>query len=154
MGIRYTDNCEAEENTRTVRMLLDVVSYGFVFLISVLCLASTLNTVSASVIMRRRDFGMLRSLGFERKKIARILILENVFHGLKAIAIGVPISIFIHFGIYLLQRAAVITEFTLPWNTLIVSIVSVLVITLLGIFCSLWKLRKMNLIDSLKNENI
>ncbi len=154
MGIRYTDNCEAEENARTVRMLLDVVSYGFVFLISVLCLASTLNTVSASVIMRRRDFGMLRSLGFEQKRIAHILILENVFHGLKAIVVGVPIGLFIHFGIYLIQRTAIITEFALPWDTLFVSVGSVLIITLLGIFCSLWKLRKINLIDSLKNENI
>jgi len=154
MGMQYTDNCEVQENVRTVRMLIDAVSYGFVFLISVLCLASTLNTVCASVLMRRRDFGMLRSLGFERKKIARILILENAFHGIKAIAVGIPIGLFVHLGIYWIQRTAVITEFTLPWSTLFVSVGSVFIITLLAVFCSLRKLRGMDLMDSLKNENI
>ena len=154
LSVRYTDNCEEEENARTVRMLLDVVSYGFSGLICVLSLAGALNTISASIVMRRRDFGMLRSLGFEKRKIYHILILENLFHGLKAILIGVPIGLLIHFGIYLIQKEAVITSFTLPWNMLLLSVGSIIVITAAGIFCALGNLKKVNLIDSLKNDNI
>ncbi|MBO4979581.1 MAG: FtsX-like permease family protein, partial [Clostridia bacterium] len=99
-------------------------------------------------------FGMLRSLGFEKRKIYHILILENLFHGLKAILIGVPIGLLIHFGIYLIQKEAVITSFTLPWNMLLLSVGSIIVITAVGIFCALGNLKKVKLIDSLKNDNI
>ena len=152
MGIRYTDNCEQEENARTVRMLLNVFSYGFVSLISVLTLAGALNTISASIMMRHRDFGMLCSLGFEKKKIYAILILENIFHGAQAVLIGIPIGLLIHVVIYLVQKEAVVTAFTLPWEALLLSVGSVLVITLSGIFCALRNLRRTNLIDLLKNE--
>ncbi len=154
MGIQYTDNCEDEENARTVRMLLNVLSYGFVGLISVLSLASALNTVSASIMMRRRDFGMLRSLGFEERRLYHILILENFFHGLKAIFIGIPIGLLIHLGIYLIQKQSVITTFAFPWEALLLSVGSVLIITVLGIFRALRKLRSVNLIDSLKNDTV
>ena len=153
-GIRYTDNCEQEETARTVRMLLDVVSYGFVGLISVLSLASALNTISASIIMRRREFGMLRSLGFEKRKIYHILILENIFHGSKAVLIGVPIGLLIHIVIYLIQNEAVVTAFSLPWKALLLSVGCVMIITALGILCALGNLKKVDLMESLKNENI
>ena len=132
----------------------NVVSYGFVGLISVLSLASALNTISASIIMRRREFGMLRSLGFEKRKIYHILILENIFHGSKAVLIGVPIGLLIHIVIYLIQNEAVVTAFSLPWKALLLSVGCVMIITALGILCALSNLKKVDLMESLKNENI
>ncbi len=151
-SIGYTDYCESEENARTVRMLLNVVSYGFVVLVSVLCLASALNTVASSMIFRRRDFGMLRSLGLQKNGIYLILILENLFHGAKAILLGVPIGLMIHFGIYLIQRQAVITVFSLPWQALLLSVGCVLLVMVCATCCALLKMRGENLIDALKNE--
>ena len=154
MGIRYTDNCEQEENARTVRMLLDVVSYGFVGLISVLSLVGALNTISASIVMRRRDFGMLCSLGLETRKIRHILILENALHGVKALLVGMPIGLVIHFGIYLIQKEAVVTAFHLPWRALMLSVGSIVVIIAIGVFCALRNFKRLDLIDCLKNDTV
>ncbi len=152
MNVLYADNCEAEENARTVRMLIDILSYGFVILISVLCFVGALNTMMASVITRRRDFAMLRSIGSDQRGIRRILILENVLHGLKAVLLGVPIGLLIHVGIYFIQREAVITSFSMPWRELLLSVSGVFAIVLMSIFFALQKLRGENLVDALKTE--
>lgn len=51
------------------------------------------NAVTASVVRRRREIGMLRALGAERKLVARLFIAEAACYGLAGCALGVPLGI-------------------------------------------------------------
>ena len=46
--------------------MVRVFAYGFITLMSLICVANVFNTTTTNVLLRRRDFAMLRSAGMTR----------------------------------------------------------------------------------------
>ena len=87
-----------------------------------------------------------------------MLILESVFLGLKVLIISIPISIFVVWFIRTALKLINATEETLiiPYPTVYVicAIIVVLLLIILITMYSLHKIKKKNIVDSIKNENI
>lgn len=65
-GETYTEGnlYDAREEYRDAENALIVVrvfAYGFITLMSLICVANVFNTTTTNVLLRRRDFAMLRS---------------------------------------------------------------------------------------------
>ena len=58
-GVIY-DNAEDYEENRQILTALAVLSYGFIILISLIAVANVFNTVSTNLMLRRKEFAMLR----------------------------------------------------------------------------------------------
>ena len=70
-GETYTEGnlYDAREENRDAENALIVVrvfAYGFITLMSLICVANVFNTTTTNVLLRRRDFAMLRSAGMTR----------------------------------------------------------------------------------------
>ena len=64
---------EQESSSRNMVTIVNVFSYGFIVLISLIAVANVFNTISTNVALRRREFAMLRSVGLDRKGLDRLL---------------------------------------------------------------------------------
>ena len=158
-GLRYSDDCfedanSQEENERNFIVIVNVFSYGFIVLISLIAAANVFNTISTNISLRRRDFAMLRSVGMTRKGMNKMMNYECLLYGTRALIFGLPIAVAITFLIYLIVQDVYMANFTLPWLQILMAIISVFVVVGASMLYSMRKIKKDNPIDTLKNENI
>lgn len=145
---------EVIQQQRNLKIIIQIFLYGFITLISLIGIANIFNTISTNINLRRREFAMLKSIGMTDKGFKKMLNLECVFYGTKALLYGIPIGV----GIcYLLNRGfgnLIEFAFNLPWSSIIISIIAVYAVVFMTMIYSSSKIKKENIIDVLRNENI
>lgn len=135
-------------------LLISVFTYGFIALITAISIANIFNTISTSISLRKREFGMLKSVGMTPKGFNKMINYESIFYGVKALLYGLPISLGIMYLIYQAMVDSFDYPFIFPWPSIIIVIVGVFVIVGAAMLYSSSKVKKENIIDALKQENI
>ena len=148
------DYAEGADESRTLIMLINVFSYGFIVLISLIAAANVFNTISTNINLRRREFAMLKSVGMSNKEMGHMMNFECILYGSRALLWGIPISIVITWFIYLVISEGFTTGFYLPWGAIAVAIFSVFLVVFATMMYSMRKIEVDNPIDALKNENL
>ena len=145
---------EQRQSERQTRLFYEVFGYGFISLIAAICVANVFNTVSTSMALRKREFAMLRSVGMTQEQFYRMLCYESLFYGLKGLLYGLPVSFLIS---WLLHRAfsfGVSFSFMLPWRDVLIAVVAVFLVIGLTMLYAGTKIKKENIIDVLRQENV
>jgi len=135
-------------------LFMSVFTYGFIALITAISIANIFNTISTSISLRKREFAMLKSVGMTPKGFDKMMNYESIFYGLKALLYGLPISVVVMFLIYRALQGTFEYGFTLPWMSIIQVIIAIFLIVGITMLYSIRKIRKENIIDSLKQESI
>ncbi len=135
-------------------LLINVFTYAFLILITAICIANIINTISTSIALRKREFAMLKSVGITPKSFNRMLNYESIFYGLKALIYGLPISIAVMYLIYRVLMDSFEFAFSLPITSIGIVIISVFLIVGIAMLYSSNKVRKENIIDALRQEII
>ena len=146
------DAHEDEEYNRRLQTVLQVFAYGFITLISLITVANVFNTMSTNIHLRRREFAMLQSVGMSPKGFNRMMRFECIFYGLKALLYGLPVSFALMYLMYRSILIGVDVPFMVPWSSVIVSVCSVFLVVFVTMLYATHKIRKENIIDSLKTE--
>ncbi|MBC8570878.1 FtsX-like permease family protein [Zongyangia hominis] len=149
-----TNLFERRQQGENLQLIISVFAYGFVVLIVAICVANIFNTISTSISLRRREFAMLQSVGMTPKGFNRMIRFESIFYGLKALLYGLPIS-----GAAILAMNAALTsgfrlDLIIPWSSVLIVVVGVFLVVGMTMLYSGRKVKKENIIDSLKMENI
>lgn len=139
------------ERTKTV---IAIFLYGFVALITLIGVTNIFNTISTNVALRRREFAMLKSVGLTPAGFNKMINYESIFYGLKALLYGLPISALISLWMYNSIGNLFEFEFVLPWREIGICIAGVFIIVFITMMYSSSKLKKENIIDALKEENL
>jgi len=153
-NLHIYNQAKAAQEEWQFKLLLTVFITGFIVLITGICIANIINTISTSIALRRREFAMLKSVGMTPKGFNRMIRYESVFYGIKALSFGLPISLGINYLLYRAMSDGFQFSFTLPWVSYIVAMVSVFAIVFITMLYSSSKIKKENIIDSLKDENM
>ena len=135
-------------------LIMRVFTYGFITLITLISVANIFNTISTSIALRKREFAMLKSIGMTPKSFNKMINYESIFYGVKALLYGLPLSILV---MYLIHRSVNHTfayDFSLPWLSMLYVVIAVFAIVGAAMLYSIAKIRKENIIDTLKQENI
>ena len=112
------------------------------------------NTITTSMLLRTREFAMIRSVGMDSKSFNKMIRFESLFYGLKALLYGIPLSIGLMYIVYQILKSNFEIPFTLPWSSFIIAIFGIFIFVGLSMWYSLIQIRKLNIIDALKQENI
>lgn len=89
------DRRDSLEDNQNLVMIVDVFSYGFIILISLIAAANVFHTISTNINLRRREFAMLKSVGMSQKEMYQMMNFESLLYGGKALLYGIPVSIVI-----------------------------------------------------------
>lgn len=141
------------EMTKNVIFIMRVFCYGFVALLTLISCANVFNTITTNIILRRREFAMLQSIGMTDKELHRMMRFECMKYGTTSLFIGIPISILITVIIHYVINQEMEIAFRFPTLAVIICIVSVFLIVFLSMLYSLNKIKSQNTIETLKNEN-
>lgn len=130
--------------------LVSVLVYGFVALLMLIGLTNVISTLSTNVMMRSREFAMLKSIGMTPESLKRMLIYESVLCSTKALLYGLPIGIIVTVLINLPIRSMFPISYTMPWLAIVLCILFVLLITLSITFYAVHKLKNQNIIEAIR----
>ena len=149
--LMYADLAEQAQMLNSLVFALQVFVYGFITLITMIAIANIINTVSTGIMMRRKEFAMLKSVGTTPKGFRKMVCLESFFYGAKALLFAYPISLVIS---YLMNRT--IGQDSMPfvpdvWMYL-ASTVAVFIIVGISMYYSVRRLKGDSIVETLKTE--
>ncbi len=144
------------ETVRTNRALMTVInifSYGFIILISLIAATNVFNTISTNVYLRRREFAMLRSVGMTQRSFYKMVNIECLFYGVKGVMFGLPVAAGITGLIWYATNSLILTSFYIPWYSVAIAVGSVFLVVFATMLYSASRIRRENVVDTLKEED-
>ncbi len=151
---RLIDYAASFETERAMITVINIFSFGFITLISLIAAANVFNTISTNLNLRRREFAMLKSIGMTPRAFSKMMNFECLLYGFKGLLYGLPVSFFITWLIYRAIGNGLETAFFIPWYSIAIAVLSVFLVVFATMLYSMHKIHKENTIDALKNENI
>lgn len=154
IGQNYIFNAAQERrNDEKLILTIKIFLYGFIAVVSLIGITNIFNTVTTGMELRGKEFAMLQSIGMTKKEFDKMIRLESVFYGSKALIIGVVSGTILSYVIYISAGESQL-KYTLPLLAIVMSVI-VVIILLLGIMkYSIAQIRKQNIIETIRNENI
>lgn len=138
---------------RAIMLILNIFSYGFILLISLIASANVFNTISTNVFLRRREFAMLRSVGMTKKSFHKMSNFECLLYGVKGLMYGLPVAVGITALIWYAMSQEIAIGFYIPWYSIAIAVGSVFLVVFATMLYSMGKIRKDNVVETLKEEN-
>ena len=157
-GSYYGDLVNNVAQTRRIMnnllLLISIFLYGFIIVITLIGVTNIFNTITTNVMLRSKEFAMLKSVGMTQKEFNGMIRLESVLYSLKSLLIGLPIGIAISFAIYKALANSVDFGYVFPWQATLVAIAAVVLLVSIIMNYSVKQVSKQNIIETIRNDNI
>jgi putative ABC transport system permease protein len=143
------------EQYHSMTFVIDVFTYVFVIMISLIAVANVFNTISTNIRLRRRELAMLRSVGMSDRDFNKMMNFECVFYGMRTLLFGLPLSAICSWLIYegLVSVEKIDNfDFVFPWSSMAISVFSVLFIVFITMLYAISKIKRENIIDALRDD--
>ena len=147
----YLKNMTEEyETDRNTIVAVKVLTYGFVVLISLIAVANVFHTISTNLMLRRKEFAMLRSMGMSPKGFRKMMNFECLIYGIRSLIYGFLLTGFISAALYRTLGAGADVDFLMPWGYLSVAAVGVFLVVFLTMMYTMRVIKKNNIVEELK----
>ena len=148
----YNSSWETNRNNENELRVISIFTYGFIILMTAICMANILNTTATSISLRRKEFAMLRSVGMTQKAFNKMIIYESLLYGIKALIFGLPAGFVMIWLIYNVMNNNFYQAFSVPWFNVIFAMLMIFLITGTSMMYAVRKVRKENVVEALKGE--
>ncbi len=153
--VRFQNVGNIIKSLETQKFITDIVIISFISLLAIVSAINIYNTIYSSILLRKRDFAVLKSIGMSEKQNTKMMFLSGIFYGLDSCIYGITISIVILSITYLnmgINRS--IYPLEIPWFNIALCIFTVYLIIFVSMRSAKRKLVNKNIIDEIKNENL
>lgn len=141
------------EEDRGIQIAIRILSFGFITLFSLIAAVNVFNTISTNIMLRKREFAMLKSMGMNMKSMKKMMNYECLIYGFRSIFYGVILSILISFAMFMVLSQGVAIDFRQPWEGILISVIWVFAVVFITMIYSMSKIKKQNIIDELKKDS-
>lgn len=97
---------------------------------------------------------MLKSVGMTDRGVVKILSLESIMSGIKSLIIGLPISAVVCVLIHMAISQGIEASFVIPWASVFGAVAGVFTVMFISMLYAANRLKKENILDSIRDENI
>lgn len=142
------------DQQRRMVLVVKIFLYGFIAVITLIGVTNIFNTITTNMILRSKEFAMLKSIGMSKKEFNKMIRLESIMYGAKSLLIGIPLGILGSYGVYKAFAQGVDVGYKIPYPAILISIVFVFIIVGITMQYSLNKINKQNIIETIRKDNI
>lgn len=147
------DNNESNKIIKDDIMISSSIVYIIMILIIIVGSVNIINNKNINIKLRGKEIGTLLALGISKKRLKKILILEGVVQWFIASIISVTLSYLILSILYnILYMTEQIDRGIIPVIAMIFGVLVLFIINILGGYLSIRKLKYINTIDLIKNN--
>ncbi len=104
--------------------------------------------------LRQKEFAMLKSIGMTKREFNRMIHLETIFYGTKALIYGIALGLLGTLAIYKAFAVKLDSGMKLPVTPIMISVVGVFILIFIIMKYSIHKINKQNTIETIRKENI
>jgi putative ABC transport system permease protein len=108
--------------TKPINQILALI-YTLLALAIVIALIGIGNTLALSIFERTRELGVMRAVGMTRRQLRSTIRWESVIVALQGTLLGLLVGVFFGWALVRAQHSSGLTEFSLPYTTLLIIIV-------------------------------
>lgn len=148
------DAAAQAETMRALRIVVMTFGYGFITLITLISVMNIINTVSSGMEERRREFAMIKSVGMTPKSFKKSIYLENIRYGVMALVWGLPVSLGLDFLMYKILGGSFDYGYTFRWYYYLAAALAVFAVIAIALLYAVDKIKKDNIIETLKRDDI
>lgn len=143
---------EELKTTKENNIKLSMTLYSFVFIVAIVSVINLINIMYMNVIIRNKEIGMMRALGFGSDEVRAMIKHEGMFYGIAASIVGITLGMFLTYVIYIKGRGVIKADMAWSFPTLEVAVVFVITtfITVIAAILPSRKLFTSSVIDSIR----
>ncbi len=143
-----------QADKRATVSLIRAFSMGFILLISLISAATVFGTISTNLTLRRRDYGMLRSMGMSHGALYRMMVYECLSYGGHSLLWSVPISIVLSYEFHKIVGMAYVQSYQIPWGYMAAGGGCIFLVVFASMLYVFVKMKKDNPIEAVRQENL
>ena len=146
------------ENARAERLIGETVQLFincFILITGAIAVANVFNTLTNSIILRRREFAMLKSIGMGQRAFWRMIALECFSYAWRGLAIGLALGAVITFFIYqAMMMSFEGLSFVVPFGWVIAAVGVVIAVLAVSTAYALRKSSSGSIVQTLREDAI
>ncbi|HFK1808660.1 FtsX-like permease family protein [Bacillus cereus] len=150
--ITIVNNYQENKTKKEEKLTLQVLAYGFITVISLISSVNILNTITISIMTRRKELAALKSIGMSQKDLKKMITYEALIYGFSGSLQGIFFGCILSYIIYLAISDMLKMTWTIPYEACIITFVSALIISYLSVLNPLKKIQQDNIIDNIREQ--
>ncbi|ASL65801.1 TPA: FtsX-like permease family protein [Bacillus cereus] len=151
-SITIVNNYQENKTKKEEKLTLQVLAYGFITVISLISSVNILNTITISIMTRRKELAALKSIGMSQKDLKKMITYEALIYGFSGSLQGIFFGCILSYIIYLAISDMLKMTWTIPYEACIITFVSALIISYLAVLNPLKKIQQDNIIDNIREQ--
>lgn len=155
VSINVSDLAESARQDRLVMQAVQLFVMCFSIIMALIAVANVFNTLANSIILRTREFAVLKSVGMGNRAFARMLTYECVSYAVRGLLIGLAAAAAVAWALH--QATAMTfagTTFSLPWSYVGAAVGVVLAVLALSVAYALARARAGSIVEALRDDTI
>ncbi len=145
---------ETARKERAMILVIKIFLYGFIAVITLIGVTNIFNTITSNMELRQKEFAMLKSVGMTKSEFNRMVNLETLFLGSKALLYGILAGLLGTFAMYRAFSIKMDSSIYIPIKPILLSILFVFILVFIIMRYSIGKINRQNTIETIRKENI
>lgn len=152
-SIVVINNFEAKKDQKESVLIIKVLVYAFIVVISLIGSLNILNTITISIMVRRKELAALKSIGMSQKDLKKMITYEALIYGFSGSLQGIFFGCILSYIItYNATSGFLKAEWSIPYIACFITFVAALVISYLSVLLPLRRIRQDNIINTIREE--
>jgi ABC-type antimicrobial peptide transport system permease subunit len=140
------------ENVKKKYLQLSMIMYSFVLVVGIVSIVNLVNIMSMNIILRKKEIGMLRSLGFGKDEVRKMVITEGMFYGINSSIWGTGLGTILSYLLFRVARRALGASMTwsLPASNMLIMFAAALILCILASMNATRKVFSSGIVESIR----
>ena len=151
-SLMVINNIDDNRKGKSAILMVKILLYGFVLVVSLIGSVNIINTLTTNIILRKREFATLKSIGLTQKGLKKMIVLEGLLYGIVGAIYGSIIGCGISFLLFKSMGGFREFGWMVPWQAITIAGVASIVIGYISVLSPLSRIKKENLIEAVRED--
>lgn len=143
---------DQNRSSNSIILMVKILLYGFVVVVSLIGCVNIINTLTTNIILRKREFASLKSIGLTQKGLRKMITLEGMLYGIVGSIYGSIIGSILSYMIYRGVSNMREQSFMLPFEAIGIAVAGAMLIGYLSVLAPLKRIKKENIIEAVRED--
>lgn len=151
----FNDYIEQRDSNQMIATVVNVFCLLFAVILALIAMANVFNTVTNSLILRRREFAVMKSVGLSNRQFRAMVAEECVAWCVRGLVPGVLLSLFVSFLLWqVISGSMTGLPFTLPWSYVALAAAMTIVAVGASVAYGMHRCRADNVVEALRADAV
>ena len=151
----YNDFVEQMDSSQKLAMVVNVFCLLFTVILALIAMANVFNTVTNSLILRRREFAVMKSVGLSNRQFRRMIMDECASFGVAGLVPGLLVSLAVSWLLYsAVTQSMSGLPFQLPWTYVGLALVMTAAAMAISVAYGMHRCKADNVVEALRADSV